>query len=239
MTDNPGISADPHFRRDAPQSKPNGEPNGAPIDRDAFAEFVRRHNPMLFRVARAMVRDDAEAEDIVQATFVSAYSTLDSFRGGATLRTWLTRITINEVLTRRRRIGSLARLRNAAITLSEIGGSARHGAIVLSNSAADSPESAAARAEFRALLERAIDQLPEHFRAVFVLRAVEEFSVEDTAAALGIPRETVKSRHHRARRRLRRALNSELESALTGVFPFGGARCDRIVRRVLTAIGRL
>ncbi len=209
-----------------------------PIGHDAVEGFVRAHNAMLFRVARSMVRDDAEAEDIVQASLVSALHNFKDFRGGAEPRTWLTRIVINEAISRQRRVGSFTRLRKAAAILSDIAVAPRHGAISFANSASENPESEAARSEFRVLLENAIDKLPAHFRAVFVLRAVEEFTVEETADALGIPADTVKTRYHRARHRLRRGLNAELENALTEVFPFGGNRCDRIVKRVLAAIAR-
>ena len=203
----------------------------------AFEQIIRRHNATLYRVARTYARDEDEAEDVVQETFVRAYRHIAEFRGAAALRTWLTRIAINEALRRRRADGSATRAGGDIAVLADIGvgkgmfatspGGARH---------ADTPESAAARAEYRAILERAIDALPPAFRAVFILRAVEDFSIEDTAACLDISVDTVKSRYHRARRRLRRTLDAELAAALTEVFPFGGRRCDRVVAGVFARL---
>jgi RNA polymerase sigma-70 factor (ECF subfamily) len=195
---------------------------------------MQRHNRRLFRVARGVLHDDAEAEDVVQETYVRAFTHLDSFRGEAQLSTWLTRITLNE---------ALGRLRHRRITvgLTDIDaindqGEAR--VIYLPSARQDSdPEAAAARAEVRRLLERAVDELPESFRIVFVLRDIEEMSIEETASHLGLRPETVKTRLHRARRLLRQSLDRTLSSAVSDVFPCAGPRCARITGSVLERLG--
>jgi RNA polymerase sigma-70 factor (ECF subfamily) len=203
-------------------------------DGAAVRLIMQRHNRRLYRVARSVLHDDAEAEDVVQETYVRAFTHLDGYRGEAQLSTWLTRIALNEALGRLRR-------RRITVGLKDIDaindqGEAR--VIYLRSARQDSdPEAAAARGEVRRLLERAVDQLPDHFRVVFILRDIEEMSVEETASHLGLRPETVKTRLHRARRLLREALNKTLASALTDVFPCAGARCARIADAVLERLG--
>jgi RNA polymerase sigma-70 factor (ECF subfamily) len=203
-------------------------------DGAAIRLIMQRHNRRLFRVARGVLHDDAEAEDVVQETYVRAFTHLDSFRSEAQLSTWLTRIALNEALGRLRR-------RRITVELKDIDaindqGEAR--VIYLPSARQDSdPEAAAAQAEVRRLLEHAVDQLPEHFRVVFMLRDIEEMSVEETASHLGLRPETVKTRLHRARRLLRQSLDRTLSSAVSDVFPCAGARCARITQTVLTRLG--
>ena len=203
-------------------------------DEAAVRLIVQRHNRRLYRVARSVLNDDAEAEDVVQETYVRAFTHLDGFRGEAQLSTWLTRIALNEALGRRRR-------RRTTIALKDIDaindqGEAR--VIYLPSARQDSdPEAAAAQAEVRRLLERAVDQLPDPFRVVFVLRDIEEMSTEETASHLGLRPETVKTRLHRARRLLRQSLDRTLSSAVNDVFPCAGARCGRITETVLQRLG--
>lgn len=203
-------------------------------DGAAVRLIMQRHNRRLYRVARSVLNDEAEAEDVVQETYVRAFTHLDAFRGEAQLSTWLTRIALNEALGRLRR-------RRITIGLKDIDaindqGEAR--VIYLPSARQDSdPEAAAARAEVRRLLERAVDQLPDPFRMVFVLRDIEEMSTEETAAHLGLRPETVKTRLHRARRLLRQSLDSTLSSVVNDVFPCAGARCARITEAVLTRLG--
>jgi RNA polymerase sigma-70 factor, ECF subfamily len=196
--------------------------------------ILQRHNRRLYRVARGVLHDDAEAEDVVQDAYVRAFTHLDGFRGEAKLSTWLTRIVLNEALGRLRR-------RRLTVGLKDIDAISDQGearVIYLPSARQDSnPEHAAARAEVRRLLERAVDQLPAHFRIVFMLRDIEEMSAEETASHLGLRPETVKTRLHRARRLLREALNKTLVSALTDVFPCAGARCARITDAVLERLG--
>jgi RNA polymerase sigma-70 factor (ECF subfamily) len=202
----------------------------------AVRALVQRHNRRLFRTARAIVRDDAEAEDIVQETYVRAFTNLPSFRGEARLATWLTRIAINEALGRLRR----RRPRADLAELDTGGGDTR--VVPFPAPAPAGPEAEAGRAEVRRLLEACIDALPAPQRMVLILRDVEGLSAEATAAQLGIRPETAKTRLHRARRRLRAALAARLAGSFADLFPFDGARCagmaDRVVRRVLGPGGR-
>jgi RNA polymerase sigma factor (sigma-70 family) len=198
-------------------------------DRQAFRHVMQRCNQRLFRVARGVLHDDAEAEDVVQAAYLHAYEKLASFRGEASLLTWLTRIVLNEALGRLRQ-------RRPAADLDQLDAAQADDGRVLAfpgKFGSEDPAAAAARAQVRRLLEHEIDRLPEAFRIVFVLREIEQCSVEDTADSLGIPAATVKTRLHRARRLLRAALQDSLAATLTEAFPFLGARCDRMAEAVL------
>lgn len=200
-------------------------------DPSACEALMRRHNRRLFRLVRAMLGNDAEAEDALQETYFRAFAALDGFAGNSSLQTWLTAIALNEARGRLRRRRDLAGL--ADITETELSDAMhRHSAMLPQ---AD-PEEVAARAEMRLLLDRAIDELPPHFRSVFVLRAVEQLSVRETATSLDIPEETVKTRFHRARGLLRRSLGEVMRDALPEIFAFDGERCDRIVAAVLRRI---
>jgi RNA polymerase sigma-70 factor (ECF subfamily) len=198
-------------------------------DSDAFRTIMERHNRRLYRLARAVVDDDSEAEDIVQEAYVLAFASLAKFRGEASLATWLMRITLNEALGRLRR-------RRPTVDLAMLDSAEGNEPQVMPFPSAvppSDPESSAAREEIRRLLERAIDKLPEDFRVVFVMRDVEDLSIAETADLLGVRPETVKTRLHRARRLLRQTLTEQLASSLTDVFPFDGARCAGITGRVL------
>jgi RNA polymerase sigma-70 factor (ECF subfamily) len=199
----------------------------------AFAAIMQRYNGSLYRVARGVVRDDAEAEDVLQEAYLRAYGALGEFRGEASLRTWLTRIVLNEALGRLRRRRPTEELE--AIDRAVQSGDSRVIMFPGVNTPGD-PESAAARAEIRRLLESAIDELPDNFRVVFILRDVEGMSIEDTADHLGILPDTVKTRLHRARRLLRATLQETLAPALQDAFPFLGTRCARVTEAVLTRL---
>lgn len=199
---------------------------------EAFREITRRCNQRLFRVARSIVHDDAEAEDVVQAAYVAAFEHLSDFRGEAALATWLTRIVLNEGNGR-------LRARKSTVALAQLETLQGEGGRVIAFPArfgSEDPAADAARSQVRRLLERAVDGLPEPFRVVFVLRQIEECSVEDTAASLGLKPETVKTRLHRARRLLRAALHDTLAETLSGAFPFLGTRCDRMTQSVLARV---
>jgi RNA polymerase sigma-70 factor, ECF subfamily len=201
-------------------------------DRQAFRAIMTRCNQRLFRIARAVVRDEAEAEDVLQEAYTRAFSAIAGFRGESGVATWLTRIVLNEAHGRLRR-------RKATVDLDQLE-AAQESAQVLSfpgMARSEDPEADAARAEIRRLLERAVDDLPEPFRLVFILREVEELSVEETARHLNLKAETVKTRLHRARRRLREALDAQLADAMVGAYPFLGARCERITEAVLRRMG--
>lgn len=195
----------------------------------AFRAIMERHNRRLYRLARTVLNDDTEAEDAVQEAYLRAFAALPDFRGDAALATWLTRITLNEALGRKRK-------RRPTVELSEAEAAQRADAQIIRFPAMDAsidPERAAAQREIRRLLEASIDALPEPFRLVFMMRDVEEMSVEDTAQFLGIRPGTVKTRLHRARRLLRARLDEHLASALKDAFPFAGPRCARITEAVL------
>ena len=198
-------------------------------DGDAFRAIMQRNNRRLYRVARSVVHDDGEAEDVVQAAYVSAFSSLDQFRGDASLGTWLTRIALNEALGRLRRQRPTV---GFAILDAESSGKSQIIPFPLMSPDMD-PERAAAQHQIRHLIEGAIDGLPEIFRVVFVMREMEDMSIEETAGILGLQPATVKTRLHRARRLLRQALNDQVASTLTEAFPFDGKRCRQSADKVL------
>jgi RNA polymerase sigma-70 factor (ECF subfamily) len=202
-------------------------------DQAAFEVLMRRHNQAMFRTARAILRDDAEAEDTLQEAYLQAYRTIDQFRGDARLSTWLARVVANEALARLRK-----QARRAAIVPLQGGVEVDEINPTTDASMDKGPENAARRAEMRKLLEKGIDALPGAYRPVFMLRAVEEYSVEETAAILQIPPATVRSRFHRARGLLRERLASEIDLATEEAFAFAGERCDRVVSAVMRRIGR-
>ena len=199
-------------------------------DTVAFALLMRRCNRRLYRLARAVVGNDADAEDALQEAYFNAYRRLGQFRGDSSLATWLSRLVVNECLGRMRRS---ARRQNV---IPMIPSPSDEELEAVPSSEAGAPDAAADRAQMKAILERRIDALPATFRAVFVLRSVEELSVEETAECLGIPAETVRSRHFRAKSLLREALAQEIDIAERNLWEFAGKRCDRIVARVLARI---
>ena len=201
-------------------------------DVEAFRVLMRRHNQKLFRTARAILRDDAEAEEAVQEAWLAAHHALPAFRGDSRLSTWLVRIVANESLGRRRRALRTAQVIPMSIDDTDMPaeGNTRH------ENPAASPDVQAMRGEMRVIIEAGIDKLPDAFRAVFVLRAVEEMSVEETAAALDIPEATVRTRLFRARSLLRESISREVDMAVEGAFQFLGARCERITDAVIARL---
>jgi RNA polymerase sigma-70 factor (ECF subfamily) len=195
----------------------------------AFRAIMQRNNRRLYRVARSVLGDDSEAEDVVQEAYVRALGSLGTFRGDSSLTTWLTRITLNEALGRLRHRRPTVDL---TVLDAEPAGSANIIPFPTMQPDTD-PERAAAQLQIRHLIEGAIDELPEAFRTVFVMREVEEMSVEETADFLNIEPATVKTRLHRARRLLRQALDHQLASTLTEAFPFDGKRCAQTTDKVL------
>ena len=198
----------------------------------AFEPLMRRYNRTLFRTARAILRDDAEAEDALQEAYLHAYQAIGTFRGDAKLSTWFARIVANEALMRLRK-----RARRAAIVPLQSSALADGVDQIADTDMDKTPERSAERLQMRRLLEANIDALPDDYRTVFVLRAVEELSVEETAAVLGIAQATVRSRLFRARSLLREALAAKMDLACEEAFAFAGERCDRIVASVMKRIG--
>lgn len=183
-----------------------------------FEVFVRRFNARLFRVARAIVKDEAAAEDVMQETYIRAFTHLEQFEGRSSLATWLTRIAVHEAVARRRKM--MVRLDDESVRAEE-------------GSSACDPEIATLRAEVVGVLSRLVDALPETLRVVFVLRTVEGMSVAETAAALDISEENVKVRLFRARAALRERLGAALDESADQLFDFHLSRCDRVVLGVL------
>jgi len=203
-------------------------------DQAAFEAVMRRYNGKLFRVARAILRDDTEAEDALQEAYLQAYRRIGEFRGDSQLATWLTRIVVNQSLMqlrRQKRSRVVIPFRGPADSFKgdgEIEG--------VADKQTESPSSAVLRAEVRRMLERRIDELPVAFRTVFVMREVEDMTVQETAACLSIPEATVRTRLFRARAMLRESLERDVDAATAGIFGFAGARCDRIVASVLARL---
>lgn len=191
-------------------------------DGDAFAALMRRYNQRLFRIARSILGHDADAEDALQDAYVAAYRALPAFAPPLRFAAWLARIATNEALMRLR-----ARRAPHDDVDERVAAAPTH----------DEPPAIAERDAARALMEGAIDRLPDGFRAVFVLREVQQLSVAETAACLDIEPATVKTRLHRARALLREDMAQRLQWHGTSAFEFLGARCDRLVARVLRALG--
>lgn len=196
----------------------------------AFTTLMRDNNQRLYRVARGILKDDSEAEEALQESYVRAFTHIDRFKGDSTLATWLSRIVLNEALCRLRRRRPTVDIDELAETLIEVS----NPAFMLHGQA--TPEQATARREIRRAIENAIDHLSPAFRTVFILRAIEQMSTEETSACLEIPVETVKTRFHRANKLLRQALATEFGAVLDGAFPFGGGRCDRLIDCVLRCL---
>ena len=205
-------------------------------DHVAFEILMRRYNGKLFRVARAILKDDAEAEDALQEGYFDAYRRIGDFRGESQLSTWLTRIVINQALMRLRR---QKRDRVVVPFGARRGPDSERPEAEMADDKTESPPDATMRSEVRRMLERRIDELPVAFRTVFVMREVEDMTVEETAASLSIPAATVRTRLFRARALLREALARDMDSATVEVFGFAGERCDRIVARVLARVSLL
>jgi RNA polymerase sigma-70 factor, ECF subfamily len=202
-------------------------------DEAAFESVMRRNNGALYRVARAILKNDADADDVLQESYFAAYRHMGEFRADAKLSTWLTRIVVNQALARRR---NLHRSR-VVVPISD-----RHAEEHLAEEPVDvdgsgsSPEQLTSRAEFRRVLERKIENLPVAFRTVYILRDIDELSGAETAQCLSITEATVRSRLFRARALLRESLSRELDMATADVFHFGGEHCDRVVAAVLARV---
>ncbi len=201
-------------------------------DGQAFLTIMQAHNQRLYRMARGIVRNDGEAEDVVQEAYVLAFARLGSFRGGSSLGTWLSRIVINEALGRVRRgrrrtqvLGSINGGQNATIIQFPV------------PAGVEDPERAMAQRQILHLVEHATDNLPDIYRSVFIARVIEGLSVEETADLLCLRPETVKTRLHRARQLVRKQLNEQIGPVLLDAFPFAGRRCARLTAAVMERLG--
>jgi RNA polymerase sigma-70 factor, ECF subfamily len=202
-------------------------------DRDAIRHVITTNNQRLFRAAWSILKNREDAEEAVQAAYLSAFAGVDGFEGRSALSTWLTRIVVNEALSRRR---AQQRRRNH-LKQEGVAVLDDYREALMRGSDGELPDAAVAREQLRRLLEHAVAELPDQFRAVFVLREIEGMSSEDTAEALGLPVATVKTRLFRGRRRLQRMLAPEVANVLTGTFPFAGSDCAAMTQRVLTELG--
>ena len=205
-------------------------------DQDAFARIMRRYNQRLYRLAVSVMGDASEAEDVLQESYVRAFYAFASYTGAGSLGAWLARIVRNEGIDR---VRSRESRRSHVAIEADLSDQSEQLVAQETNVTTDpiiDPEALAANAELRRLLERAIQRLPEQFRTAFVLREVEGLSVEETAEYLGIPPATVKTRDHRARNLLRSYLSENIDATIPQTFPFLGARCDRIVEKVLARL---
>ncbi len=224
-----------------PQPRPQPAPHTAPSatgdaelvaralarDEAAVRAILQANNRRLYRLARGILRNDSEAEDVVQEAYVRAFTHLDSFRGDSSLSTWLGRIAMNEALGRLRR-------RRPGVEWSALPEGARDAEIIpFPLAAADDPEKSMAQREIQHVVEHAIDELPEAFRLVFITRVIEGMNVEETAEILGLKPETVKTRLHRARNMLRENVERKIGPVVMEAFPFAGKRCERLTDAVL------
>jgi RNA polymerase sigma-70 factor, ECF subfamily len=202
-------------------------------DRAAMRHVLTANNQRLFRTAWSILKDRSEAEEAVQAGYLNAFAAMDKFEGRSSLTTWLTRIVVNEALgrlrsQRRRR----ENLESEGVALIDT-----YRERLAQASVTTAPDASLAREQLRQLIERAVADLPDAFRSVFVLREIEGLSIEETAEALDIPAATVKTRLHRARGKLQEALAPEVKGALCGSFPFAGADCAALTERVMAILG--
>lgn len=193
-------------------------------DTDAFEQIMRRHNQRLFRIARSITRDPHSAEDALQNAYVRAYYKLPEYRPSGNFGAWLSRITVNEALMLKRNKHEQTNVDDGQLES-------------LAGPRDAEPAEAVANSQLGMLLECAIDKLPEHFRTVFVLRAIEHLSVADTAASLDLPAATVKTRYFRARQLLRKNVEHAVVANTAEVFEFAGARCDATCAGVFQRLG--
>lgn len=202
-------------------------------DDTAFALIMRRHNRLLFRSVRSILKNDDDTQDAVQEAYLRAWRALGSFRSDAKLSTWLVRIAVNEALGRLRSSGAQVVPLNAAVDTD-----AAPLEDQMQSNPDEQPEQSAMRTQVRQQIEARIDTLPDQFRTVFMLRGVEEMTVEEVSAVLDIPEATVRSRFFRARSILREGLSRDIDMAVGDAFSFAGPRCDKIVAGVLAAIAQ-
>ena len=201
-------------------------------DEAAIRAIMQANNRRLYRIARGILRNDGEAEDVVQETYVRAFTHLQDFRGDSSLATWLARIAMNEALGRLRRA-------RPSVDFSTLAPGVLEAQIIQFplSSASEDPERSMAQREIQVVVEHAIDELPDGFRLVFITRVIEGMNVEETAEILGLKPETVKTRLHRARAMLRENVEKKIGPVVMEAFPFAGKRCERLTDAVLQRLG--
>ena len=198
---------------------------------DAFEKIMRRYNQRLYRVSRAIIKHDDIASDILQDAYISAFNSLNTFKGPNGFGRWLTKIVINEALMHNRKTG------NKDALFDDINDASVENEIFQSTPIEiNAPEDHTANMQLRTLLEQAIDKLPSHFATVFIMRKVEDYSVKEVSDALGIEEATVKTRYFRAKQLLQKNLDQQFSQASLSVFEFAGHRCDNIVRNVMSRL---
>lgn len=200
-------------------------------DSKALRIIMRRNNQRLYRIARSVIRNDSEAEDIVQEAYVLAFTHLDRFRGDSSLTTWLSRIVVNEALDR------LRKSKRTTNFMTTVGSVPQAEIIQFPNIASDDPERTMAQQQILQMVERTTDNLPDLYRSVFVARVIEKLNQEETTILLELRPETVKTRLHRARALVRRQLDEQIGPVLLDAFPFAGRRCERMISAVLERLG--
>jgi RNA polymerase sigma-70 factor, ECF subfamily len=197
-----------------------------------FEILMRRHNQRIYRVARAVVKDETEVEDVMQQAYFNAYTHLDQFEDRAQFSTWLTRIALNEAFSRRRKMRQ-----NESVRMTSADADIDSGELMETvTSSQPDPERQAYAGELHRVLEEAVDALPDTYRTVFMLRDVEGLSTSETGEGLGLGDEAVKTRLHRARAMIRRSVTARLGEATSGAFQFQAPRCDRVVYAVRARI---
>jgi RNA polymerase sigma-70 factor, ECF subfamily len=201
-------------------------------DEAALRAIMQANNRRLYRLARGILRNDSEAEDVVQETYMRAFTHLDGFRGESGLSTWLSRIAINEALGR-------VRKRKVHVELGELPEATLEAQIIKFpvSCAAGDPEKSMAQREIQRVVEHAVDELPDMFRMVLIARVMEGMNVEETAELLGVKPETVKTRLYRARAMLRENVEKKIGPVMMDAFPFAGQRCERLTEIVLKRLG--
>lgn len=202
-------------------------------NKPAFETLMRRYNPRLFRVARSILKQDADAEDALQEAYIHAFLHLAAFRSEALFSTWLTRIVINESLGRLRKNRQWNNVIDLHENISDI--DLAEGTIMKTGHHSE-PEHQVLQNEIRLLIEQKLDTLPPLLRLVFILRAIEEVPATEVASLLEVPETTVRTRFFRARHLMQEALSQEVEAAYGNVFAFDGERCDRIVAAVMARL---
>jgi RNA polymerase sigma-70 factor (ECF subfamily) len=201
-------------------------------DEAAIRSIMQANNRRLYRLARGILRNDSEAEDVVQETYVRALTHLEDFRGDSSLATWLSRIAMNEALGRLRR-------QRPGVDLDSLPPGTLEAQIIQfpHSASSEDPEKTMAQREIQRVVEHAIDELPDNFRIVFITRVIEGMNVEETAEILGLKPETVKTRLHRARAMLRENVEKKIGPVVMEAFPFAGKRCERLTTAVLKRLG--